>query len=368
MSQKLTKTKTPGIYKRESGSYMVSWKDAEGRQHTRTLPTYEEAKAHKRKADEARSKGSPGPIATRETVEEYLIRWIESYQGRTSHGLRPETRKEYRLALTKWIIPRIGDVRLNRLTRAKIKTLAADLAVEGLKPTTVRKTLAPLRAALSDAVEDKLIAINPADGLVVAEPRTHDDERPGLSDEQVATIIENAPERHRMMILVAALTGVRRSELLGLQWQDLDHDAGTISIPRRYRERNVGPTKSAAGERTIPVEDDLLRDLGTMRGTSMYPADGDYIFAGASGAPLSAQSAHDNALKPAVREAGVPWAAFHDLRRAALTRWIMADLPPHIVKRLAGHERIETTLSIYAKVRPGDMPTADRLGLSLSDA
>jgi len=69
-------------------------------------------------------------------------------------------------------------------------------------------------------------------------------------------------------------------------------------------------------------------------------------------------------MNPAARAAGVPWAAFHDLRRAAINRWVQGGMSPKIVQTLAGHHDAAFTLQVYAKVRGGDMPAGDALGLT----
>lgn len=93
-------------------------------------------------------------------------------------------------------------------------------------------------------------------------PRKPDEEDPdtdrALTAEQVAAIIDDAPERYRLLIRVVAMTGMRRSEALGLRWKDIDHEAGVVKIRRRLYKGDVGPPKSKTGKRSIPIPDALI--------------------------------------------------------------------------------------------------------------
>ena len=118
----------------------------------------------------------------------------------------------------------------------------------------------------------------------------------------------------------------------------------------------------------MPIPSALADDLALARTTALHPDDGDFIFATASGKPLGEDNAHHRAMVPAAKAAGVPWARFHDLRRVTISRWIQGGLSPEIVQSLAGHDDAAFTLQVYAKVRGGEMPAGDALGLAPLDA
>lgn len=365
-ARKMVKTRTAGVFRRDPhGTFMATWTDAGGRRRTKTCATYDEACEAKREAEEAKRRGERR-APSRQTVAEYLEEWIEGYTGRTNRGISQAGLAEYRRDI-KVMVPKLKRVRLPQFSPEDGRKLMRSLLNDGRNPATVRRILTPLRAALADAVDDGKIATNPMQSVRVPRPRKADEGDPmvdrALTDEQVAMIIDKAPERYRLLIRVIAMTGLRRSEALALQWRDIDPE-GAVKVRRRLRDGHIGPTKSEAGRRDVPIPAALLADLELARGTAMHVGETDFVFATATGRPLGEDNAHHRAIKPAATAAGVPWAAFHDLRRAAITRWIHSGLSPKVVQRMAGHHDPAFTLKVYAKLREGDLPDGDRLGLS----
>jgi hypothetical protein len=98
------------------------------------------------------------------TFEEYAADWIETYPGRTSRGIREETRADRRV-LDQDAVPFLGRMRLSEIEAEDLKKLAAHIAARGVKPNTVRLSLAPVRALLATAHENRLIRFNPAAGF-----------------------------------------------------------------------------------------------------------------------------------------------------------------------------------------------------------
>ena len=365
--RRMVKTKTSGVYRRDPhGTFMATWTDVDGKRRTKTCATYDEAKEAKRAAEEAKRRGERRAPDTR-SVAAYLDAWIETYTGRTNAGISPLVLAEYRRDL-ETVKAKVGRIKLaafgpedgRRLVRALLRDSS---------PATVRRILTPFRAALADAVDDRKLTTNPMQGVRVPRPRLADEEDEAdraLTDEQVAAIIDNAPERYRLLIRVIAMTGVRRSEALALQWRDIED--GAIHVRRRLRKGQIGPPQSKAGRRTIPIPTALVDDLALARATALHPDDDDFVSATASGKPLGEDNAHHRAMVPAAKAAGVPLARFHDLRRAAISQWIHGGVSPKVVQEIAGHHDAALTLQVDAKVRGGDMPAGDALGLAPLDA
>ncbi len=108
---------------------------------------------------------------------------------------------------------------------------------------------------------------------------------------------------------------------------------------------------------------DLLSELQLSRDTAMYPADRDFVFATQAGTPLTESNATRRIIKPAAKAAGVPWAAWHDLRRAAASRWAREGHGPRAMQRLLGHSDPNLSLGVYTWVRDDDLPSGDTLAL-----
>jgi hypothetical protein len=173
-ARRLVKTKTPGIYTKGS-RYVVVVRDANGRQVKRSCRTLAEARAKRaelttsaRRGDEIRE--------TKETVASYFERWIDTYSGRTSRGLRDTTRDGYRAMMKTHLLPTLGHVRLSRLRQRDLRDLATVLFARGLSRNTVRLALAPMRAMLASAVEDDELRANPAIGLRLPTPPARPEE------------------------------------------------------------------------------------------------------------------------------------------------------------------------------------------------
>lgn len=199
--RKLIKTRYPGIYRRGSRYVVVWWH--RGRQHKQACRTL--AEAREVKAEKVRPGGSAPP--TRQTVEDYGRAWIETYAGRTAHGLTERTRAAYRRSLERHVFPAVGHLRMADVEPADLRRMVADLASDNrggkaLAPSSIRKHLAPVKSMFKTAVEDGAIPSSPADAVRVnvrRDAEETDDERPkALTRVQLAAFLAAVPDRHRL--------------------------------------------------------------------------------------------------------------------------------------------------------------------------
>ena len=204
--RRLEKTKTPGIYRRGS-RYVVRYRDARGNQHQAAAATLAEARQIRaeRVSSVGKRERQPGKP---QRFDEYARAWIDNTTGRTAHGLRAATRRDYRRALELYAIPFFEGTLLSEIGPAMLKEFARDLTQKDLKPNTVRAMIAPVKSLLAEAHEDELIVSNPA-------------------------------------------AGVR--EALALRWGDIDFGARRVTIQRCLYRGEFGPPKTKYGRRTIRV-------------------------------------------------------------------------------------------------------------------
>ncbi len=167
----------------------------------------------------------------RQTVEQYLTRWLEDV---ARPKLCPSTHASYRQKIRLYIMPAVGKQQLAKLHPQHVQALMNDLGARGLSPRTVQYTRAILRKALSQAVKWGLVAKNAA--ALTDPPRVDRPEMHALTPDQARAFLD-AVRSDRLVALysVALSLGLRQGEALGLRWEDVDLDAGTISVRKQVQ-------------------------------------------------------------------------------------------------------------------------------------
>jgi integrase len=246
------------------------------------------------------------------------------------------------------------------ITAQDLKAFAKRLAEEGRAPATIRNAFAPVRALLATAVEEGLIRHNPAAGLRL--PGTVRGKVKHLEPEELGRLFAETPERWRLWIHLLSYTGCRISEFLVLRWEDVDLEAGTLSVSRRIYRGELGPPKSEHGVRTIPLTRELVHELRRHRLASRYSAEGDLIFATRNGLPLHPSNHSRRIFKPAAERAGVGWASYHTLRHTCGTLLARRGLRAEEIQGWLGHHAASFTQDVYIG-RPKALPDPNALGL-----
>ena len=172
----------------------------------------------------------------------------------------------------------------------------------------------------------------------------------GLDLEQTGAA-DPLSEVERVLYLTAAMTGMRQGELLALRWMDVDWTAHRVRVRRNFVRGKFGTPKSKRSSRSIPLADDVARELELLYQASSYQADEDLVFAHPhSGKPID-RSLLLKRFKAALRRAGVREVRFHDLRHTFGTRMAAAGVPMRTLQEWMGHRDFKTTL-IYADYAP----------------
>lgn len=307
---------------------------------------------------------------SRMTVADWLRdEWLPAQELR----LKPSTFAGYRSIVDGRLIPHLGAVRLADLTAGHIAAMVTALratgnrrgksaGTTGLSERSLSHTHKVLGKALEDAARRRLIARNPAHDVDRPKPRNAE-MRTWSADELRAFLAATAGDRWHTLWVMAATTGMRRGELLGLRWDDVDLDAGQVSVRRALvaagYDVHEGEPKSGRA-RTVAVDPDTVAELRRWRRVQLEErmaagtawVDSGRVFTVEDGRQVHPQTAGWHFTK-AVRGAGVPAIRFHDIRHTHATLALQAGVHPKVVQERLGHSSISITLDLYSHVAPG---------------
>jgi integrase len=314
-------------------------------------------------------------------VAEYLRYWLQVYVA----DLKPKTAERYESAVRLHLIPDLGRKRLDRLQVQHVKTFLDTFKKKCLcctngwdkhqpaekrccsagrccqrypGPRQVQFVHAVLRNALQHAMREELVSRNVAKLVKVASPRYKVGQ--GLSLDQVKALLRTAkPHRLYALYVVAATMGLRRGELLGLRWVDLDLKKGTLRIEKTVQRArgklHIQDAKTEASESVLPLPEMTRKALQDHRDRQAKERaemaeewkDHTLVFPSEIGTPMEPRnlSRHFANLRVA---AGVPNVRLHDLRHTVVSVLMDLGVPPHVVQAIARHSDVKITLQIYA--------------------
>jgi integrase len=296
------------------------------------------------------------------TVAQFVERWLVA----VSPTVRRTTAASYADVLRGHVVSRLGDVRLSKVTPFVLAQLYSDLSTSGrrvgsggLAPRTVRYVHRVLSHALSDAVRWGLLPRNPA--TAVSPPRASNREMATWSPHDVRRFFAGvAGDRTYTLWVVLAMTGMRRGEVLGLRWRDVDLERRRLNVVQTLVEVDyeviVSEPKTGSGRRVVVVAPFTARVLALHRDSQRAERldlgldnDAELVFTKADGRPLQPQNV-SQAFENLVRRHALPRIRLHDLRHTAATLALIAGVPTKVVSERLGHANVQITLDLYTHV------------------
>ncbi len=288
----------------------------------------------------------------------------------------PRTFENYGSNIRNHLVPHLGHHRLDRLQPEHVEAAWRALAEEGLSPATVLVDHRILSRALKVAMQRGRVARNVVS--LVDAPTVVRPEVVSLSTDDVRALLTaavEAPNGARWSVALAL--GLRQGEALGLLWEDVDLDAGTLTV-RRALQRVKGKglvlvePKSSAGRHVLALPPPLVEALRRHRAWQLQQRmaaadvreDGGYVFAQADGKPIAARTDWE-AWERLLKTAGVRDARLHEARHIAATLLLQLGVAPRVAMQLLGHCQIAMTMHDTHVVPELARDAADRMGQAL---
>jgi integrase len=344
--------------KRTDGRYgvSVSYEDSAGvrRRHYVYGRTQAEANAKAKAVRQRLDSGAPVRDASR-TLGDWLTEWRGTYLLASDRARA--TKLLYGGLTKRYVDPQIGSIPLDRLKPADLTRMLLGMENAGKSASTRRNAYAALRGALTDAVDNELLAANPA--LKVRRPRVSYAEAKALTPDEVAALLRGAEGlRYSAVLRLILGTGLRRGEALALRWADVDLTRGearvTGSLVRLDGELVVAETKTARSRRIVSLSPAMITLLTSHRATqaaerlraSNLWSDSGFVFTTEFGRPADPRNLL-RAVKIASAKSGLDPIGVHTLRHTYATVALLNGVPLHVVSRNLGHSSITITADTY---------------------
>ncbi len=261
--------------------------------------------------------------------------------------------------LTLRVLPLLGGLRLEQVTRSGMQELVDRWAAEGLSGSTIRNTLMPVRVIFRRALRRGLVAINPCDGLEMPPPSARRERIAGPAE--AAELLRVLAPFDRALWSVALFAGLRAGEMAALRWSDVDLAADRLRVERSWdpKTQQFVLPKSRSGRRSVPIAGVLRDELIAWRMAS-GGSDEELVFARREGTPFRHETILSRA-KAAWRRGGLQSLGLHEARHTAVSLWLAAGINLRAVSTYAGHSSVAFTLDRYGHLLPDDQTRAIEL-------
>ncbi len=336
------------------------WRDGKRVRKTATAETRREA-ADKLKELQRDLHNRLPVLNARRTLEDFLNQWIEEVVIPTT---RPRTVETYRGVVDSHLIPALGKRTLAQLRPQHVQRMVADKSASGLSARTVEIIWSVLYRALKVAVRWELVATNAAETVTPPRPQRKDVQV--IAVDETRKLLEAAEDvRNGVAYVLALTTGMRRGEVLGLQWSDVDTGAGTVrvcrSLQRIGKDLVVGEPKSDRSRRTVRLSKLATKALERQRAHQAVERlaagpnwrDEGYVIATAMGGPVEPRNLL-RAWTNLLASCELAPRALHVARHSAASLMLSEGVPLKTVQDTLGHSTMQLTADLYGHLMPGD--------------
>jgi integrase len=303
--------------------------------------------------------------------DEYAKHYIENHAQNVT---KEYTWKGYQRLLDSDILPVLGNLRLDEVTRSDVKQLLISKQRKGLRNGTVTNIKNVISAIFSLALEEEKVTANPATGVMKYIRKPEERNKPKfLTKEQAATLLDYVYHNHARfypVLLCAFRTGMRMGELMGLAWEDINFEANLIQVRRSYSHITFSSPKNrrcrfidmseGLKDALLSHQSKLMQQYSKKLPVTTLPknfgADNKIrlAFPRADGMPIDLDNFRRNGrFYKILKDANVPDIRFHDIRHTFASLLLQQGEPMHYVKEQMGHASIKTTVDVYGHITPG---------------
>lgn len=281
-------------------------------------------------------------ICSEETFGHFAQLWFDIYK---KPYLREKSQDAIKYVLNHQILPVLGGYRLRDISPMQSQALMAGLA--GKSNSLQSKVLIHLRSIFTVATENGLVAKSPVSSMLKPSGK-RTEEKVALTPEESALLLDQVKDvRARTFLLIALHTGMRRGEIIGLLWEDIDFEKKVIRVRHNAIIKEKATTitddlKTKAGKRDIPLSDELARWLSDRK----FNTHSKYVFAMKNHKPMTLSS-YKSMWRHIEKELPDTHVSAHILRHTYITRMFEAGLDIKEVQYLAGHSTVDMTLRVY---------------------
>lgn len=290
------------------------------------------------------------------TLNDFIDKWLDEH---AAPRIKANTLYKYKNALNKHVRPVLGHQYLSRINQNDIRALMSKM-IKIRSAKTCNNILTMLKTIFKYARRWGYIRISPTED--VDKFRVERQEMDFLRPDEITLLLKHCREPFKMFVLTAVLTGMRKAELLGLQWGDIDWNSNTIFVKRslkfRYRNKKSGEKswyfdtpKTKYSVRAIAMSPRLKEALEIHRITAPVN-EADLVFANSAGSPLDPDNTIKREFQPALRMAGLRIIRFHDLRHTYTSLLIAQGENVKFIQSQLGHASIQTTMDRYGHIIP----------------
>jgi len=301
-----------------------------------------------------------------------LQQYMESWLSGKVLARRPSTVRNYRRYMNLYILPALGRMRLQAILPAHIRQLYMRMQMECRGARTIQLVHVTLHCAFSQAVKEGFIGHNPMEA--VERPKVETKRYGIFTEEQARTFIAAAKGHpHEALFFLALTTGMRKGEILGLMWSDVDWEKSILRVDRQlqpvsYEGGALVPTKTKSGRRHIMIGKVAIallkehRERQEMQNAvaGIRLQEHGMIFTTGIGTYID-QTKVSRAFKRILREAGLPDIRFHDLRHTSISILLDNGTPVNTVQSRAGHSKASVTTDIYGHAMARSKEAAARM-------
>jgi integrase len=258
------------------------------------------------------------------------------------------TKKTYKAYLNRWIIPHWGTIRLSEVRTIQVESWLRRLPLAKSSCAKIRSLFSVL---FNHACRHELFDRNPI--RLVRQGAKRRTAPSVLTPAEIKSLLTGLGLRERVLVLLAASTGLRQSELFGVKWSDIDFAQHTMNVVRSIVYGVVGPCKTESSQKPVPVHPTVLEELGKWRELCRYNKSGDWVFASRrhrGRKPIWGQAILRKYIRPTAQKVGIrKQFGWHTFRHTYSTLLRSVGTEFKVMQELLRHSSFRSTLDVYTQ-------------------